>query len=87
VEQRRLVSGDQVLVERHRKVGQDRGELVDAGGDLGDSCLHQNGTSWVSRPSPDARPERIRQNSMASMVMRSPLPSPATNSPPAGPVR
>ena len=76
---------DEVLVEAEVHLGDVRRELVDAVGDLGDSCLHQNGTSWVSRPAPSARPERIRQNSTASSVISSP-PSPCVNAPPAGPV-
>ena len=52
---------------------------------------HQNGTSVASRPvrvraSAGGRPQSVRHISIASMVTCSPLPSPATNSPPAGPV-
>ena len=46
--------------------------VVDAIGDLGDAGFRQNGTSWVSRPVPVARPEMMRQNSTASTVICSP---------------
>ena len=60
-------------------------ELVDGGGDLGHTCVHQKGTCWLSRPVPVARPDSVRQNSTASMVVCSPF-SPETYLPPAGPV-
>jgi glutathione synthase/RimK-type ligase-like ATP-grasp enzyme len=45
----------------------------------------QNGTDRASRPLPEARPERMRQNSTASRVISS-SPAPADHEPPAGPV-
>ena len=73
VEQQRLVGGDEVLIEADGSTDE-RGELVDAVGDLGDAGLHQNGTSWVSRPLAVARPDSVRQNSIAPIVMCSPVP-------------
>jgi hypothetical protein len=45
VEEHRLVTTDQVLVEAQVDLGDVGGELVDAVGDLRDTCFHQNGTS------------------------------------------
>ena len=71
VEEQRLVGGDEVLVEADRRADE-RGELVDPIGDLGDAGFHQNGTSCASRPLPVARPESVRQKSTASIVICSP---------------
>src|SRR6266511_1033456 len=88
MKQQRLVGLDDELVEREASrrgdLGHIRRQAVDPVGDLVDSCLHQNGTSVVSRPVPAARPERIRQNSTASSSIVSP-PAPATYEPPARP--
>src|SRR5262249_34893958 len=72
VEEQGLVARDEVLVEAEVGILDVGRQLVDAVGDFGDSGLHQNGTSWVSRPVPAARPERIRQNSTASRLNCSP---------------
>ena len=93
VEQQRLVGVDEELVERETgraDVGHERGQAVDAVGDLVDACFHdgvsfsQRGVGWLRTPVPGRRPERVRMKSRASISTRSPS-TPWLNLPPAGP--
>src|SRR5436190_8533590 len=86
VEEQRFVGVDEVLVEREVRWLDVAREPVDLGGNFVYAGFHQNGTSVVSRPSPGARPERMRQNSTASSSYAGP-PLPCVHVPPAGPVR